>query len=417
MRKKRLIGILMAMFFMLTGCVPVPDNVKQDILARRQQSETEAQQNRSEDLQMIPVGEAAKNTPATYRDKTGNVTFDGIVQMPDVKALYKYKIGVSDWLYKNSDRVRKQFLKYYDNLEKKSEQKPEPDEVGYYDSIEYADANDPVEGGHGDFLRMGINGELTLGMYTDIESTPDAVERWFPFPGPEEKSEHNYFYGLDGRRLNGQNDEVKLDKGKSETIEQAKENLQMFLDDYEALTGMEVAIDRITTSYNDKTDANNLSANATFVYDGVRVDDGLQLSQPIREYNNICRLYTRVHQLEVGSGTYPLVTTFNYCYVPEEKVETYERILSFESAWELLQKKTADQIKVQIERADLMYSLWYIPKGDTDMDWDLQMSEPPEIYATPVWRFVSYHTEEDPYTYYVDAVTGEIWAYEQSIYE
>lgn len=89
----------------------------------------------------------------------------------------------------------------------------------------------------------------------------------------------------------------------------------------------------------------------------------------------------------------------------------HNEIISFEQAWECLNGKVETEEVVEIQRAELVYSIWYEVSEDTDADWTMELDQPPNMYATPVRRFTSYQSANMSSVYYVDAITGEVITY------
>lgn len=254
-------------------------------------------------------------------------------------------------------------------------------------------------------------------MLTDYWSDTQKADEWLTVPANKFLDyKKNYYFSMDGSCMDGGSDSITL-YGKSLQIQDAMDNFQTILEPYERLSGDVVYVpDRISVFQNGESDFDVMTLHATMIYDGVRVDDADICEQPIKDYGDLCRLSARAEQMEFGNGKYPYWTCMDIAYVPEKKMETYTEVLPFDAAWTYLQKQVATEEKVLINRADLMYSIWYQPTSDTDKDWRAQMNEPPEMYATPVWRFVSYQNAQESYAYYVDAITGEVTAYEHAVF-
>lgn len=411
------IGIMLSM--MLVGCAETPKNVEIDI-ANRKQNETKGKDKLEGDVKLESIADVVKNTPTSWQEQKGNLVFDGIVQMPDVDELYKYKIGLSDKIYQHPEQVRKAFLDYFDDLNGKDGYVIDHDkEVGYGDYVEYYDESDTVEeGGRTDCILVRETGSAGLYMLTDYWSDIDKAQEWQHVPANESlEYVDNYYFEKNGKCIKGGEDTITLYENKQIKVQPAMDDFKTVMEIYEKESGNVYYVpDRISIFHNPHIDSDIMTLHATMLYDGVRVDDADLIEQPIKDYGNLCRLNVRAEQMEWGEGQYPYWTSFGEAYVPEKKLETYKEMLTFENAWNRLLEKVATEEDVVINRADLMYSVWYKPNGDTDEGWTAQMNEPPEIYASPVWRFVSYRNAQESYAYYVDAITGEVTAYEHAAF-
>lgn len=397
----------------LTGCAEVPENVKADIARREQQKsdgkviEAEASQN------LTPVADVVKNTPETWKAEHGLITFEGIVQVPEVTKLYKWKMQVADEAYQNPEKTREIFLDYFDNLEQKTtDQGPEE---WFKSSVTFADEEEiQTEQPRVDCLIMDEDGFFTMVQMTDYYENVELAEKW---GGNENvRVEKTYYFNADGQCLEGGTDTWELYDGAEVCVQEAMDQMEKFAEDYqEAVSSVTLIPDRIEVIKNAEEDVYGMEIYEMIACEGVKVDDLVLSAQNIKDYGNVCRLNSKVWQRAFLGDKYPYATSVYTPYKGTEKIEVYENIVTLEEAWEALMKSAAGQAEIYLERADLLYSPWYEPTGDTNAEWPMQMSEPPEIYAAPVWRFVGHGDEKDDRTYafYVDAVTGKVTAYTQ----
>lgn len=427
--KKNSLCLTLITFVLLTGCVATPDNVKNDIEEREKIKSEKAITDKTESkdttdtdetqksLTLLSVSDIVKNTPKTWSSQQGNLTFEGNVQVPEVETLHKYKIAISAKGYENPEKVKEAVKKYFDNLEGREEiVLDSPGTPSFSDDIEYYDVEDVEEGGKTDAFMVDERGRFGIGMRTDYWKDPAEAEKWQLLPVNANLPYHkNYYFDSKGQCIGDAEDQFTLYDGRQISIQQAMDTLMTVMSDYQSVADdIHLLPDRVSVFENTEQNCQILSSHAVLTYDGVKVDDTHLFSQSIRDFNGICRLYTRAEQIDFGFGKYPNWTQFYGAYLPDETLETYNKILSFEDAWKILEEKSAKNINVNIDRADLMYSIWYKPEKDTDEEWFMQMSEPPEMYASPVWRFLSYQNGMKSLVYYVDAVTGEVSAYENA---
>lgn len=412
MKRKEYVILLYVVAILTGGCTKAPENVQEDIA--RQETE-EQKVGDSEDvledgIELHPIREILASTPAKWKTQNGPLTFDGIVQIPDVEEFYKWDIDLADEHYQNAENTRNIFLKYFDNLTQKEQVLAE--EGYYYDYIDYRDTDD-IEEARTDSLTIDRDGGLALTMSTSYWTDEEEGNKWCIAPmNARMEYERNYLVNMDGNCIENGSDTCELYGGENISIQDAVDNFATFLADFHLCNTNIVAVpDRVSLFRNEEQNCDIMTIHGTYLLDGVRVDDSIFAEQPIRTYGNICRLQAYIEQYEFGVTDYPYATCVVAAYQGTEKLETYNEILSLEDAWSLLTGKVMDEKQVEIQRADLMYSIWYQPEGDTNENWEMQMSKPPEMYATPVWRFVSYRNAQQSYVYYVDAITGEVTAY------
>lgn len=412
-RKRYTLFVCALLLAVSTGCAEVPENVKADI-ARREQQKSDGKVIEAEaSANLTPVADVVKNTPKIWKAEHGLIAFDGIVQVPEVTMLYKWKMQVADEAYQNPEKTREIFLNYFDNLEQKTTD--EGPEEWFKSSVTFSDKEEnQTERTGADCLIMDEDGFFTMARVTDYYENMELAEKW---AGNESIGvEQTYYFDADGQCLSGGSDTWKLYDGTEVCVQEVMDQMEKFAEDYqEAVPSVTLIPDRIEVVKNAEEDVYSMEIYEMIACEGVKVDDLTLTIQNIKDYGNVCRLNSTVWQRAFLGDKYPYATSVYTPYKGVEKVETYETIVTLEEAWEALIKSAAGQAEMNLERADLLYSPWYEPTGDTNAEWPMQMSEPPEIYAAPVWRFVGHGDEKDDRTYafYVDAVTGRVTAYTQ----
>lgn len=398
----------------LYGCAEIPEDISQEMENQNSQGNVEVKKNENISEKYLSVKEIAEKTPSTWKSENDIFRFDGVIQVPDVEELYMWKVEVANKVYQKSEETREMFLKHFDNLSiKQVDENKETftGSVAFYDDEEIKDPD-----GQTDKLTVSAPGGFYLGMSMYYWRDPDEGQRWLWMPMEGFPYEEQYFFDMNGKCIKGGTDTWRLYDGREAEVQKTMDRFMEVLRDYQKIeTDMTFVPDRLSVCKNEPENCYFFSMHAAQVYDGVKVDDSMVTDQPIRDFGNRCRLATTAYQIEHGVGDFPYWTHMQSAYKESEKIETYKKIIPFEEAWKILEGKVADQIDIQIHRADLVYSIWYEPEGDTDIYWYIQMDAPPEMYAAPVWRFLSYKDGQASYAYYVDAVTGEVTAYDHAV--
>ena len=402
----------------VAGCAEVPSDVQKDI-EKNEHMEWSQKETENPEIRKSSISDVVKNTPEIWKFEEGNIAFDGIVQVPDVLALHKWEVIISDNIYQKSEKTKQLFQKYFDNLEGSISYIYDEEEYGWFeDGVGYYDVEEISNpDGRTDELVVDEKGGLGMVMLTDYWNDVEEAEKWLVMPVNEVLPyEKIYYFNQEGKCLEGGNDNWNL-YGRNIEVQQAMDCFLEFAKDYQSIEqSIEILPDRISAFKNNKQDCSIMTIHGMLAYEGVKVDDANLQDQPIKDYGDLCRLGANVEQIEFGAGNYPYWTKLGFAYAGGKKLETYDKIISFEDAWELLYGKIAKEKEVNMQRADLVYSIWYQPEGDTDQDWSMEMSAPPKMYATPVWRFISYQDAQTSYVYYVDAVTGEVTAYDHAVF-
>lgn len=379
------IGIILVSAMLLLGCADTPDDVKSDIAKRETEKERESM--KSQETELVPIDEVVKNTPKSWEGGSGNARFDGIVKVPEVEQLHKWKVGIADNAYQNPKEARKYFLKYFDDLDVEVID-DEPLEGMFTRTVEYLD-DEEITGDDGmpDGLIFYNTGEFAMGMTTHYWNSPEDSRGWFMFPMYGLEYYKNYYYNWDGSCME---------------VAEA----------YCAIEPDQTLIpDRVSIFKNEAEDCYIIESHMNLAFENVPIDSGVFVEQDIKRNGNICRLGTDLNQVNFGEGEdYPYLTMMLAGYKAEEPLETYNEIIDFEQAWNLLYVQMAEEKEVVIDRADLVYSVYYEPTGDTAELWWNDMEEAPELFAVPVWRFTSYQNGGASYVYHVDALTGQISA-------
>lgn len=415
--KENLWIVFFLLILLVTGCAETPQKVKED---EKRQDKKEILLSKGDErttVNLTPVNEVIKNTPSTWKQKKGAIEFDGIVQVPNVTELYKWKIGLTNNAYQNEEKTREVFLKYFDDLSVREEEEASQDLEMFGEAIIFYDDEMPDPVGSRDEIIIQSSGKFLMRMLTDYWEDSAEGDRWLWIPMnsalPYEK---NYFFDSEGKCLNEGNDTWELYDGEKIEVQNAMEQYIKFIEEYHMVEpDVSLCPDRISVFFNPEENCYFLTIHSNYLFEGVKVDDADIIEQNIKEYGNICRLSTESERMIFCGKKNPFWTDVGIGYQTKDKLEKFDEIISLEGAWELLTDKTADLKDVVIDRADLMYSIWYQPEGDTDQEWDMQMKNPPEMYATPVWRFLSYQDAQRSFVYYVDAVTGDVTAYNHAV--
>lgn len=401
---------------MLAGCAAVPDEVNKNI-GNRETGNTGKENSDLKGMELRPVSEVTAETPDNWTKESGKVKFDGIVKAPEVSELYKWKVEISTEAYENPEKAREVFLKYFDNLAIEERDEPGDECGGMVRTIDYKDEEElPGEDGSTDGIAMYATGQFAMGMLTKFWSDVDEGEEWLH--GLRTETAKTYYFREDGTCIEGGEDTWTIYGGESVTIQEMMDCMQEFAGQYKKVEPSAVFVpDRVEVWKMADRDFYAIDVCEMLLYDGVRVDDAwFAEPQNIKEYGNLCRLRSQMSQEVHYTDGYPYGTSVNTPYRRSEKLETYDKILGFEDAWSLLTGKIADQKNVDFDRADLLYSIWYEPEGDSDELWWNTLSEPPQMFATPVWRFSGWvdKGEENAKqcTVYVDALTGQVTAYQ-----
>ena len=341
-----------------------------------------------------------KNTPKTWEGGSGNARFDGFVKVPEIEQLHKWKVGISDNAYQNPKEAKEKFLKYYDNLE--VEIKDKPIEGMFIRTIEYRDDEETgSERGNSDCIVFYNIGEIAMGMLTRYWNDREKGMEWYIYPTSLDY-EKNYFFNWDGP-----------------CVQESMDMLQEIADTYCSIEPEQTLLpDRVSIFKNKEQDCYIVESHMNLAFENVPLDCGVLVEQDIKKNGNICRLGTDLSQTNYGQDEgYPFSTMMSTGYKAEETLETYDKIIDFEQAWNLLYAQMAEEKEVVIDRADLVYSVYYEPTGDTSELWWNDMEEVPELFAVPVWRFTSYQNGGDSYVYHVDALTGQVSANHRAVLE
>lgn len=388
---------------LMSGCMNTPTEVTEEIKRQEEMLAKDVKKEKAS-VKLTSVNDVVKQTPKTWKKDSGNVRFNGVVQMPDVAELYKWKVDVANETFKNPERTKDTFLKYFNNLDEK-EAELQRDDVGpgMVDYIRYSEKDESLsEDELPPHLHMGEDG--WLGMYPQIS---EPVGR-----GSEENMSRikRYLFNMDGSCMEGGGDVWLIGNKVEINVQTEMDRMMSVIEDYEKIEpGIDIVPDRVEIIYYKEEDAYDIEIWGGPAYEGVRVDNAfiIQGNLNIKSYDNIYRLHTDASRYGIGDGMDNSIVIRNP-YKAVEKLETYEKIIGMEDAWNLLVSKMAELKDVEFERADLMYSVWYRPEGDTTDEWYMEMDEPPKLYATPVWRFAA---GLDCYVY-VDAVDGTVMGYE-----
>lgn len=366
--------------------------------------------NQEKMLVLQPVETVVKDTPETWQGKAGNLSFDGVVQVPDVTAVYKWKVELLDDVFQKNEETREMFLDYFDNLDRKEDYFLSGSAEDILDTIGYSDEEGRA---YTDSLEISKSGHLALTMQSDYFENEEEGNKWLVVPGnvflPYEA---NYYYQPNGVCKAEEKDEYLLYDGVDKSIEKCMDELEEVMERYHSLCpAISIVPDRVAVFRNQEESCYILASHGLLTYEGVPVDDAGLVEQQNDGNKKICRQDACMWGLSLQGDKQPYMTILNYAYGATEKLESYDKIITFEQAWERLKEELPKNENVCIDRADLMYSIWFESMGLLDEDWTLTLDTVPDMYATPVWRFVSYQDAQYSYAYYVDAVTGEVSVY------
>ncbi len=415
-KKWKKIGMLLVSAMLFTGCVDTPDDVKSDMAKRETEEERESID--SKEIELVPISEVVKNAPKTWEGGSGNARFSGFVKVPEVGQLHKWKVGIADNAYRNPEEARKQFLKYCDNLEIKNSNNESIEGI-FTKIIEYEDDEETgSDDGATDGIAFYNTGEFAMIMLTRYWSDLEKSAEWYASPMALEY-EKNYYFDWDGSCMEGEDDVYSLYNGEKVSIKESMNMLQEIAESYCAIEPEQTLLpDRVSIFKNEEQDCYMIESHMNLAFENVPLDSGVFVEQDIKRNGNICRLGTDLAQLNYGQDEgYPYSTMMLAGYKAEEPLETYDKIIDFEQAWKLLYAQMADEKEVVIDRADLVYSVYYEPTGDTAELWWNDMEEVPELFAVPVWRFTSYQNGGASYVYHVDALTGQVSANYRTVLE
>ncbi len=416
MRKSwKYIGIFLFSAMLFTGCVDTPDNVKSDIA--KQETEQKRESIDSKEIELVPISEVVKNAPNIWDGGSGNARFKGFVKVPEIEQLHKWKVGIADNAYQNPKEAREKFLKYYDNLE--IEIKDKLLEGQFSRTVEYRDNEETgSENGNTDCIVFYNIGEIAMGMLTRQWRDREKSMEWYVSPMALDY-EKNYYFNWDGSCMGGVEDTYSLYNGEKISVQESMDMLQEIADIYCSIEPEQTLLpDRVSIFKNEEQDCYIVESHMNLAFENVPLDCGVLVEQSIKKNGNICRLGTDLSQTNYGQDEgYPFSTIMSTGYKAEEPLETYDKIIDFEQAWNLLYAQMADEKEVVIDRADLVYSVYYEPTGDTSELWWNDMEEVPDFFAVPVWRFTSYQNGGASYVYHVDALTGQVSANYRTVLE
>ena len=418
MKKCKLVGcvVLMICAMIQTGCAEVPKEVQEDIAARGEMQESETDRQTSQEVSLVPIKEVIEHTPSEWKADAGVAHFDGTVHVPDTDELCKWKVEITNEVFQNPEKTREAFLKYCDNLDVKQEYE---DEDGFFkDYIDYADDATVADNEGTNGIGIYEWGKVAMVMLSDYWKDVEKTNEWLYFPPEKLSRVTSYEFDANGRCVEGGTDSYKLYNQESISIQESMDTFDDVIQSYLTVEpGLDIRPDRVIVFYNEAADCYLLDIHEILQFDGVPVDEATLPEQDVMRFHKMCRLGATLYQNEYGSGAYPYWTYLDGAYKTTDKLESYDSIIDFESAWGLVSAVMADEKDVTIDRADLLYSIYYMAEHeDADILWQTRLTEPPQMYAEPVWRFVSYQGDgSSPYVYYVNAVTGEVMAYENGI--
>lgn len=394
----------------LTGCAEVPEEVQSGIDAEEQNTSADGKNGKTDaSVKLEAVSKVLTETPESWKQKSGNAEFDGRVRVPEVSELYKWKVEIANEAFQNPEKVKEVYRKYFNNLEIKKEGDPGGGH-GMWKHIQYEEKLDRELGEEEwpPYVDIMEDGYLTMIVdeWEDVgEYSPDNA-----------KLEKVYLFDESGKCLDGGDEKWLVENRVEITAQEAMDQTRKLAEDYMKVEpDVTLVPDRVVIYHYKREDAYRMECWELLSYDGVRVDGSLLTQDAIKAYNNTCRLYTHAWKYTLGEGMNDFCVRHPYKAV--EKLETYGEMLTLEDAWKLFVEKMAAKRKVKVTQADLMYSVWYHPEGDTGVAWYAELEEPPEMFATPVWRFEGEvdRAADDPRgntcTVFVDAVTGEVMAY------
>lgn len=382
---------LMSAMLLLTSCVPVPENVQNDILALKEARE--AEKNFKKEMTFDTISNINAAAPESYTYDNGTIKIDASVFVPDTEQVYKLVMKPCTGFYDNYFEIAPSFID--ENI---SNIPSETDEVKFY-SFEN---------------ELELLSAFECGNIAYYLQSKDYEDYYRPHP-------YN-------------NNELPLKCITDFSDENLKENITLFdgniqlksvadiFDNYSGAIQKYMLPVEITPRklfvykgfYNNSEpisdDINFLYLQGGMSYNGVYFDDTEQgIQYPYLNHDKVlqkmnmfcCKCYT---------------DDINFCveqaFVPVAEEEQYSQLLTLESAVQILSQKAAKNRIFNFDTVELCYVVYYESKEAIDSnDW---IKEGVTFYAEPYWRFREESATRDNVTFYINAVTGEELSYDKT---
>lgn len=399
MKKASLLVVIFVITSMLSSCGDVPEKVQNDISLDNSINNGYYSDNVKSDKNLIEVEEAVNITPKTADIQKNNVTFKGNIYVPNTSKVYKLSVAPNDSWFKNSKDILKKFagetdqvdteIKYFDTFNENPH---------YYEYSVYTNKD-------GYDFKASNCGRLSIHRIGDLmKEEGDWAVYHNTFAPP-----HRIYDDLD----NLPNDSYNFYDGKL-SVKNGYEKFKNELDKYLPFLPENETIDLKYISayrYPDK-DYYQFYMEGTINYKGVPFNHIDVFAQNSKENNNYSVLYSGFQSNIMSSQKEPFISEIQYNYEVLSEIEEYNKILSFEKAWNILCEKIAKNRKTNISSAELVYLIYFKDKNSYGDEWYNNLKEAPEFFAKPVWCFAERgENAQSNFVFYIDAVTGELNSY------
>lgn len=415
--KKRIMAIVLLGVMLLGGCQPVPKNVKQDI-ADLKEAKEELQKIR-EERNFQTITELSKLDGQIRKEERGLVHVDAEIHVPNAEEVYKLELHNNTAFWDN----RYQILQNIggEELTDTSQILYGSDEAGnYYNGnanefyLQKLDEGGRLDGKLGEYAGRHIEvdniGNLTIGDGS-VPSSSDMgndvyVEK--RYTGQEIKECSDSFTLMDGSVVS-----------MSEVVERFHEHTA-YVKEYLPQTDIVLSDICVMQSEDNRC---SLDIFGEVRYRGVPLSKiGVEAGDVIDfeyEFNAAACCYLD----NVTSTEASRVVKIDGSYGDIAELETYKEVLDLDSALDILSSKVAMDKVTNISKVSLEYFVSYPKNQSRAVDRNITYE------GRPVWSFfepITGQSEEQTHflcglaqmymlgnIYYVDAVTGEFFAYEE----
>lgn len=403
-----------ALLILLAGCAKVPEEVLDEINdTENWQEVTEVLEQTDEGIVYTKVSELSESVPEYMTTTIGNLSFDGTITVPDTDCLYDLRLVANTSFYDNRDTLIPDILAWY--------QIPYEDEnieiecwVDHgsetYIGLQGEETPDDIPG---DFIQVLIS-DLHIGVHSD--GTMVWVNRW----GIDREYQGiNHFWH--------ENVEVEAYETWHLWNHEIPEIEIVFNEEHVSLQELYDDFSQVVELYNRQNDSLGFQIYSASYYQTEEQDVCVQL-EAVQTYRGVCFDPVSHHDysLVIDASGRSLVSgrlkgmyhcrkdrclfgLYDSSYIPVEELAVYDKVVSLDSALDLLAERLGDYYIADVEEASLFYLRYYY--GTYGYAWGLWEEEPITAYAHPYWRFVERSDGNDSFkrtVYYVDAITGEV---------
>lgn len=391
----------------ISGCAEVPAEVKGDI-AKIKASQREKQEF-SQSVTTKSLTELGEDAREDCSIDMGVLQFQGDIIIPNCENVYFLEMKVNDEIYKNIES-NMPLLMQYAGVEGKDWKEYITQEKGA-DSIS--------SGGSIEDKMYDSRGYC----FVDINNINFSINHigWVSIIQSLEREKHPHFLNWDG---------VITDT--YYFINNKEKNLDVEIE----LNGEKVSLRELYLNFEEGVDLiNQCSPGLSLIPHDARIVEEkgtgsrMIVYRALNNYKGVCfdsnYIYPQNSQITGGksfvgyemnqhihaAGDNCNIALRESSYIVIDEMKKYSKVLDFDSALRIIENTIpGDKITI-LESAELLYQIFY--EGEEGQRWEYKYEEPPSFYAAPVWKFVEKDrpNETKATTYYVDAITGEVYSF------